>query len=379
MKTLFKTLALLGTAAFATSAWAQKEQWLQYHTSREGRGYRWLELTTTAPANVALPKFNSKAYFAHWETPMDQGKGRWLAIDRSRSSGPYDKLYIDMKGDGKLDGPPVGIWRSDTYSSYFEPAKVVFKGEDGPITYHLVLRTMQYEGEREPRALASSGGFYSGQVDFGGKKKNVQLIDANVNGTFSDMPFDADRIQVDGDKAGERYIGKLLEVEGSFYRIEIARDGAFIKVQKAENVALGKVRVPDSVSQFVAWGENGQFYRKPLKGELTLPTGNYRGQEWLIERKDAKGALWNLSGYFNDEFAFEVTEGRTATLEMGEPIRAELNAREDGSNIGFNLSFVGRAGESIQIMKGSERPPGPKLALASVDGTFRVTNTFEFG
>lgn len=378
MRTLFKSLALVAMA-LATSAYAQKEQWLQYHTTREGRGYRWLELTTTAPTNLSLPKFKAKPYFARWVSPLEPTKERWLAFDRSRNAGPFDKLYIDAKGDGKLDGPAIGTWRSDPYSSYFEPAKVVFKGEDGPITYHLVVRAMQYEGEREPRALASSGGFYSGQVDFGGKKKTIELIDANVNGTFNDLPFDADRIQVEGDKSGERYIGKLLEVDNAFYRIEIARDGAFIKVQKAENVVLGKVRVPDTLSQFVAWGENGQFYRKPLKGELTLPAGNYRAQEWTIERKDSKGAQWNLSGSFGEDLAFEVAEGKTATLEMAEPIRVEMTARDMTNQISFNLSFVGRAGESIQIMKGSERPPGPKLLLAGLDGSYRVTNTFEFG
>ncbi len=378
MKRLLRSFALLGAFA-ACAAYAQKEQWLQYHTSREGRGYRWLELTATAPTNVTLPKFAGKPFFARWSSPLDKAAGRWLAIDRSRSSGPYDKLYIDTRGDGKLDGPAVGLGRSDQYNSYFEPAKVVFKGEDGPITYHLVVRAMQYDGEREPRALASSGGFYSGQVDFGGKKRTIELIDSNVNGTFNDMPFDADRVQVEGDKAGERYVGKLLEVDGAFYRVEIARDGAFIKVQKAENVVLGKVRVPESITQFIAWGENGQFFRKPLKGELTLPAGSYRGQDWTIERKDSKGALWNLSGSFDDTFTFEVAEAKTATLQMAEPIRLELTTRQDGNGIGFNLNFAGAAGESIQVMKGSERPPGPKLILASLDGNYRSTNTFEFG
>src|SRR5512135_210404 len=102
MKPLLRTMACVGMA-LATSAYAQKEQWLQYHTSREGRGYRWLELTATAPTNVTLPKFKSKPYFTLWKSPLDQGPGRWVAVDRTRSSGPYDKLYIDTKGDGKLD------------------------------------------------------------------------------------------------------------------------------------------------------------------------------------------------------------------------------------------------------------------------------------
>ena len=238
---------------------------------------------------------------------------------------------------------------------------------------------MQYDGDKEPRALASSGGFYSGLVDFGGKKKNIELIDANVNATFNDMPFEADRVQVEGDKVGERYIGKLLEVEGAFYSLEIARDGAFIKVQKQENVVLGKVRVPEALTQFVAWGENGQFYRKPLKGELTLPAGSYRAQEWTIDRKDRKGSTWNMSGSFGDPVTFEVAEGKTAPLEIGEPIHVEISTQGTTNVTGFNLSFVGRAGESIQLMMGNQRPPGPKLVLASLDGTYRVTNTFEFG
>ena len=30
-------------------------------------------------------------------------------------------------------------------------------------------------------------------------------------------------------------------------------------------------------------------------------------------------------------------------------------------------------------MKGNQRPKGPRLTLTSLDGTYRYTNTFEFG
>ena len=127
--------------------------------------------------------------------------------------------------------------------------------------------------------LVSSGGWYEGEVNFGGVKKRVQLIDGNVNGTFNDIasdPYDSDRVQVAGDQTDERFLGKLLEVDGKFFNIEVARDGAFVKVQKAENVTLGPVRVPDNISQFAAFGENGYFVRQPVNGEFTLPAGNYR-------------------------------------------------------------------------------------------------------
>ena len=65
----------------------------------------------------------------------------------------------------------------------------------------------------------------------------------------------------------------MLEVDGKFFNIEVARDGAFVKVQPAENVTLGPVRVPENISEFAAFGENGHFVRQPVNGEFTLPAG----------------------------------------------------------------------------------------------------------
>lgn len=385
MKNLSRILrwaAVCGTA-LVTTAYAQKEQWLEYHVTREGRGYSYLELTTNAPPNVSLPKLNAKPYFARWVSPLDQAGGRWLCFDRTRKSGPYDRVYVDSRGDGKLaDKTPVGTTRIDQYSAYFEPAKIVFKGEDGPIAYHLLLRFMAYDNS-DIRVLASSGGFYGGDVDFGGKKRHIELIDGNVNGTFNDLgssPGGSDRIAVKDNKLGERYLGKLLELDGQFFRIEVARDGAFVKVQKADDVALGKVKVPESISELVALGENGHFTRKPIKGELTLPVGKYRILEWTIKRKDSHGASWELMGYgFNESADFEVAAGKPYNLEVGEPIRVGLQPHEATNRVDFNLSFIGRFDESIQITKGGQRPAGPRMTLASLDGSYRSTHTFEFG
>jgi hypothetical protein len=377
--------------ALATTALAQKEQWLDYHVSREGRGYRSLTLTTNPPPNVKLPKFNAQPYFAQWITPMDPA-GRWLCLDRTRKSGLYDRVYFDTTGNGRLDDKtPVSTAHSDQYSAFFEPVRVVFKGEDGPITYHLIFRFMQY-GQGEANLMSSSGGYYAGKVDIGGKKRQIELIDENVNGTFNDRAADmsdCDGVALDGDKVGERRLGKLLEVDGEFYQIEVARDGAFVRLQKAENVTLGQVRMPEAIGEFVAFGENGHFVRKPAKGEFTLPVGEYRIQEWKIDRKDAKGAAWHLSANsFNDSARFEVAAGKPVALEVGEPLRTVLQVekptagpgvRVPTNQLAFNLRFEGRYGESLQIMKGDQRPTGPRLTLTSLDGTYRYTNNFEFG
>ena len=72
--------AALTALALATTASAQKEQWLDYHVSREGRGYRYLDLTTNPPPNVKLPKLNAQALLRaldHAARP-----GRTLALPR---------------------------------------------------------------------------------------------------------------------------------------------------------------------------------------------------------------------------------------------------------------------------------------------------------
>ena len=314
---------------------------------------------------------------------MDPSGDRWLCLDRTRKSGPYDQLYIDSNGNGRLDDETPVPARVDSYSAIFPPTRVVFKGEDGPITYHLVFRFYQYENN-PPQLLASSAGWYEGVVNFDDAKKRIQLIDGNVNGTFNDLapdPYDSDRVQIEGDKTGERFLGRMVEVDGKYFNLEVARDGAFVKVQKAENVALGPVRVPENISELAAFGANGHFVRQPVNGEFTLPAGQYRIFHWTINRRDEKGVAWTLSGYnFPKTAGFTVAAGKTAVLDIGEPVRAELKATENTNRLDtFSLSFVGRQKESIEMLRDGQRPRGPKLMMASAAGTVCYTNTFEFG
>lgn len=378
-----KLKLILAGLVLAGTAFAQSEQWLEYHTSNDPRAYQSLQLTTNLPPGVVLPKLNAPPYFARWKTPMDPAGGRWMCFDRTRKSGPYDRLFIDNTGSGRLDDKTPVQARIDSNEALFPATPVVFKGEDGPITYHLIVRFYQYENN-PAQLLVASGGWYEGTVNFDGVKKRVQLIDGNVNGTFNDMaadPYASDRVQIEGDKVGERFLGKLLEVDGKFFNVEVAHDGAFIKVQKAENIAPGPVRVPENISEFIAFGENGHFVRQPDKGEFTLPAGKYRMVHWTINRKDEKGAAWTLSGHnFPDSASFEVKNGSTATLDIGEPVQAVLKANEQADRqISFSLSFVGHQKESIEMLRGNQRPSGPKLTLVNAAGSVCGTATFEFG
>jgi hypothetical protein len=378
-----KLKLMLAGMLVAGTAWAQSEQWLEYHTSNDPRAYHSIQLTTNAPPGVALPKLNGTPYFARWKTPMDPAGERWLCFDRTRKSGPCDRLFIDSTGNGRLDDKKPVSARLDSNEALFPATPLVFKGEDGPITYHLIVRFYQYENN-PAQLLVASGGWYEGVVSFDGAKKRIHLIDGNVNGTFNDIApdaYDSDRVQVEGDKTDELFLGKMLEVDGKLFNVEVARDGAFVKIQKAENIALGPVRVPEKISEFIAFGENGYFVRQPTNGEFTLPAGKYRMVHWTINRKDEKGAAWTLSGHnFPDTTNFEVTAGNAATLDIGEPVQAMLKANEQTNRqVTFSLNFVGHQKESIEMLRGGQRPAGPKLTLANANGSLCGTATFEFG
>jgi hypothetical protein len=366
-----------------TSAGAQDEQWLQYHSEREAQRIIgdmrtvYKGVTTNKPADVNLPQFKtSQQFFAVWPTPMVKNVWLWIALDRSSEQGKWDRLYIDSNGNGRLDDEDaVAAYQTDQYSTYFGPVKVVFEGEDGPVTYHLNFRFYDYN-EQNRRLFIYSGGWYEGEVTVGGQKKYCVLIDYNVNGTFNDKSLqsgDSDRIGI-GDKGDQNtsFVGNYIEVGNVLYRTEIARDGAFIKLAGAEDVKYGNIRVPETITELTVGGENGQFTHKLKDGVTTLPVGQYRIDHWQIDRKDDKGKSWTMRGSsFGERGNFEITEETETALEIGEPITAGLQVQPNGENYEFSKSLRGSLGEYVTLTAGGQDVRNLwKMKASNSDGTF---------
>ncbi len=375
----------------ASTAVAQEEQWLQYHSEREAQrivgdmGTSNPKLTSEKPQGVELPQFKSQQqFFAKWLTPMVESGYLWISLDRTQKQGPWDRLFIDSNGNGHLnDETAITAYRTDQYSSYFGPVKVVFEGEDGPLTYHLNFRFYNYN-ERNRRLYVYSGGWYEGTITIAGAKKHCVLIDQNANGTFDDKSLEAhkcDRIRIGrkGDR-DTRYVGNFIEVDGVLYQPEIARDGAYIKLTQAEDVKFGNIRLPETITEFSAGGENGLFTLKPEKGTGSLPVGRYRVNYWAIEREDERGKKWKMrSSVFSQRGDFEIVGDKETELSIGEPIISTLQARRISSGYSFNQNLQGQLGESIALTSNGARPPAPKLHIKSKDGTYDRLFSFEYG
>ncbi len=379
-------------AILTVGAYAQDEQWLQYHSAREVRlvgfssSYRTLEITTEKPDGVEMPQFQSDdPVFAKWLSPMVQNGYIWIALDRTHKNGLHDNMYIDSNGNGNLsDETAVSAYRTTQNYTYFGPVKVVFQIEDGPVTYHLNFRFYGPADDSRKRLYASAGGWYEGDITVNGDKKHCVLFDYNANGTFNDKslePGDSDRIRIA--QAGSQdtcFVGNFIEVEGNFYEPEIARDGAFIKLAEAKDIKSGKVRLPESVTGLSAGGENGLFNVKLENGTGSLPVGKYRITEWAVERKDDKGTLWKLQGtQAGGQGDLEIAEGKETELTVGEPIVSSLTSTLREGTYYFNQSLRGRDNERITLIRNGARPQAPKLSIKNKDGTYDRTYSFSYG
>ncbi len=390
-KIYIKIVVGISVLIFTSTTVAQEEQWLQYHSEREAQrivgdmGTSNPKLTSEKPQGVELPQFKSQQqFFAKWSTPMVESGYLWISLDRTQKQGQWDRLFIDSNGNGHLnDETAITAHRTDQYSTYLGPVKVVFEGEDGPLTYHLNFRFYNYN-EQNRHLYVYSGGWYEGTINVAGAKKHCVLIDQNANGTFDDKSLEAykcDRIRIGkkGDR-DTRYVGNFIEVDGVLYQPEIARDGAYIKLTKAEDVKFGNIRLPETITEFSAGGENGLFTLKPEKGTGSMPVGRYRVNYWAIEREDERGKKWKMrSSMFSRKGDFEITADKEAELPIGEPIISTLQARKNSSGYSFSQNLQGRLGERIELTRNGAQPPAPKLHVKNIDGTYDRTFSFEYG
>ena len=89
-------------------------------------------------------------------------------------------------------------------------------------------------------------------------------------------------------------MGKYIQLGDKFYRLDVARDGAFVRLSDPENMNIGTVAVSGEPTLLSAGGANGLFFVPVIDGKAKLPCGKYRLNHWELDRKDSKGFPWKL-------------------------------------------------------------------------------------
>jgi hypothetical protein len=209
------------------------------------------------------------------------------------------------------------------------------------------------------------------------------LIDQNVNGRFNDVSANAsgcDRIRIgaETDKAHDtRYVGRYLEVGDKLYSLEVAPDGASVSITPARDVKYGTVKVAADIAAVLFGGENGQFTPRPDNGTIRLPVGRYVLQEWRVERKDDKGNRWALIG--RGSTSVTVAEETPVSLDLGEPVFADLTVQQRDADWLFNQRMKGKNGEQITITRNGATADAPKVHIRSSNGAYDKSLALEYG
>jgi len=375
-----------------SAARPQDQQWLQYRLANEARqivgdmGYQLTEPSPAKPPSIKLPQFQSgRPLFLVWRTPMVASGKIWMAFDQSNTKGGYDRLYLDANANGDLtDDPVYRPYRQESSLSYLGPVKIVFEGADGPITYHLGVEVNTYS--QTVYCRLSPACWYEGQITIGNVKRRCLLIDHNVNGAFNDKSRDynqSDRVRI-GEQTGFEggAVGNYVEVDNKLYKIDIARDGAYIALSEAKDVPYGTVRLADNTTMVVVSGENGSFLRKPQNGIIKLPVGEYGIDSWRIDRKDKAGTNWEMKGtppQGGPYSTLTIAPGKEVSLPFGEPIYSLVQVSKSDSVYAFEQKLEGRQGERIVLTRNGSQPPPPKLHIRNKEGTYDRSLYSEYG
>jgi hypothetical protein len=349
-------------------------------------GGRGQDAATEKPADVKLPKFESETpVFYEWQTPMSKSGSVWIALDNSSKYGSANKLYVDSNCNGHLDDEEVTKpYQTDQYWSYFGPVRVIFDTDEGPVTYHLNIQTYQDRNSDRRLIYLYPGCWYEGQIEVDGEKKKCVLMDSNLNGVFNDKSInygDNDRILI-GEKSTHEppFVGNYIEVDNKLYHLKVAQDGAFVEMKPAEDVSYGSLKVPETISELAAVGENGLFRISLDKGKGQLPLGQYKVYRWAVERKDNKGDNWKIDARaYGKGDAIEIDKEKEASIDVGEPLVSTFSQRRQGSQLLFSQGLAGRNGESISLTKNKSQPKAPTLHIENKDGSYARDFTFEYG
>jgi thioredoxin-related protein len=173
----------------------------------------------------------------HLETRLTLGpngkadQGHRLVVARSTKDKPYDLLFVDADGTGKLAEKPLTITpksiRNKLWSSFETTVRVnhakpggALALEDYPIALWVVV---DKEGETPEVMRVSRRGFLTGEVKLGDSTFDVILSDSNTDGVLGDGDWwelraktpKADAMRTVGDYAWAGGKAWMLNLDGS--------------------------------------------------------------------------------------------------------------------------------------------------------------------
>ena len=325
---------------------------------------------------------------------------------RSRHRSGKVKLYLDMDDDGLVSdekcfvAKAVRKYRFGWVQYYrFGPCSVEPVDADSESNIRFCVKT--YQGRR---LLFFPPSYRVGMVQLGKNFYNVGVIDGNFDGRYDkilSVPVEnsrhpgCDSFVIDQNQDGkfdwkEVYsqcselmpLSKMVKVEDTYYRIDIAPDGSSLELTKVAP-EFGTLDVSGANIKLLLWSDAAHQFLSGSVRQWRLPAGRYTALSMELNRTDSAGTKWTLTsrsqtGKLSN---FEIRPGEKASIKIGPPFLIKTTAEWRNKKVSTGLNLEGQAGEqySAVVMKDGRRQPAPRLKIVDEAGKVLASGKFEYG
>ncbi len=360
------------------------------------------------PSEVTkAPEIAGTAYYATMDLGgrptimlLDVADTPKLYVDRDRDGDLAEEEPFEGKASGSsggIMGALVGASRQTDLS--FPSLTIDLKNPDA--TCEVSLQNAGLSGPQR-YFLIGPAAVRAGRAEIGGKLREVQVMDATLDGRYDDafspvgannpssMKWDALFVDADGDgrimsasiTAGEAMpLPQIVSIGGTWYGVKVASDGSSVTFTPADP-PMGRLSVGSDQAALNMFSDSGFHHLSKSADGWQLPAGRYQTTD--LELVDSvNGTPWSMSASWpaGQLRSFSVTKDETTSIAVGPPLVSDLSFSGSATmqSIGFELK--GSGGETYSA--GAERrgvmQPAPAFVILDEDGKRLASGSFEYG
>jgi hypothetical protein len=275
----------------------------------------------------------------------------------------YNRMYFDANGNSDLTDDPVikatpqRESGSGVFSTTFTQVSITNNSGENASPYFFNLTVTGNDNKRSTRALChlSPGLIYTGTASLEGVNYYLNMVDDNMNGSFTDTG--ADKLYLsDNKQVADMYplpYSDLLVIGTRSYTVKL--DAAASKLILSPATGLkGKLLVSESTDYLTLKAPGLLIAMLHPSVEVAVPAGAYTVTTYRLSRKDAQNRTWYVeSKEAVNALSTQTSPTNAATLPYGEPFEVILGCKPQyrGKDSAISMSFktIGKGKENVAI------------------------------
>jgi len=341
------------------------------------------------------------------EPPLSGGKVlrgvlSWGYADSRTSAGllwdvDVRKLFIDLNADGDLtnDGDPLVSDEGSSYYQSFPEFEVSFTSAEGTRSFKLAPRFVNADWSRQGQFSIASA--YAGDIDLHGQTCHLKvwddldkpltdpryfLIAQKDKDGNAESPgyFSTPRSVFVGDRCYDLALTPSPQADGragltcTLTERDVPTGTLAIKGQWVHRLALEDKSPPADGRGIL----NMIVIPQLSADSATVPAGTYSVEKFTLQPGGDKPAFSPMS--WGWEKSVTVTEGQTAELAIGGPLKQTVDVSRTGSTLTFSYALTGAGGEPYDLRQLHNFDYNKKPSVAIYKGDMQLaTGSFEYG